>query len=179
MVEPDHAAEWPETDILQLGQKIELLLDLDESDDPYQVFPDEEESGVEEALTDAAGTNLPPVSGRKSSGSMKTMMQLVVTLLCLGGCALLLIRDQNRRSDPDTGPGFNEIISTAIATPGISPELIQRLQHAEAQRVRGRPELAEEEYQSIRDDLVWEPDPSEDPTAELNSQILRFIQTRL
>jgi hypothetical protein len=180
VVEPDDAVEWPETDILQLGPNIELLLDFEDSDTPCLDSADEYEIDPEETISAAPDSDPSErKQGKASSTSTKTALQVGITILCLAGCALLLIRDQNRKSTPVSGPGFSEIISTAIATPGISSELIQRLQHAEAQRVRGRLDTAEEEYQSIRDDLVAELDEPCSASGELNSEILRFIQTRL
>lgn len=180
VVEPDETVEWPETDVLQLGPSIELLLDFEYPDNTCLDGADEYEADPEEALATAPAPDLSEQRpGKSITSSTRTAMQLGVTILCLAGCALLLIRDQNPQSGRSSGPGFSEIIATAIATPGSSPDLIQRLQHAEAQRVRGRLDTARAEYQSIRDDLVAElADPAGTP-GELNSQILRFIQSRL
>ena len=181
MIEPDQVATWPENDVLQLGEDIELLLDFEDprsqgtSADFYTEFDDETDF-VEEFSASAE-----PESEKPSSGSARTMMQLTVTLLCIVGCALLLLRDQNRKTGPESGPGFSQIVSNAIENPEVSRELIQRLQHAEALRVRGRQEMAREEYQSIRNDLVASKIRStfNDTSNPLASQILQFIQTRL
>ena len=179
VVEPEHVVEWPETDILQLAQGIELLLDFEdsESDDTFADYASAEISEQVDALTETAeleSTIVQPAGNR-----LKTAMQLGVTILCLAGCALLLVHDQNRKSGPDSGPGFMEIISSAIIQRDVAPELIQRLQYAEAQRVRGREETANDEYKSIRDDLVAKLNGEDEVSEKRNAQILRFVQIRL
>ena len=181
VVEPEQVVEWPETDILQLGQNIELLLDFEDSEteEAFTDYGGDEETADSETLSASSSSANSVLGTEPQSKSLKTAIQLGVTFLCIAGCALLLIRDQNRKSAPDSGPGFSEIISTALAERDIAPELIQRLQHAEAQRVRGRKEVANDEYQSIRDDLVSELDQAENTAEKRNAQILRFVQTRL
>ena len=179
VVEVDEAVEWPETDILQLGQNTELLLDFDEG----EVEEETPDYLSDECLDDSVeAENLSPEaaisSGSQGKGS-KTAMQLGVTLLCIIGCAFLLIRDQNRKSTPDSGIGFSEVITRSLADNSVSPALIQRLQYAEAQRVRGRDEIANEKYQEIRNDLVAKLDDDSDTLDDQSSQILRFVQTRL
>ena len=135
-VEPDHVAEWPEPDILRLGPETELMLDFEldsesayvEDADDYQeaeaAFDENEDSEHDLADAQTAGTS--------ASGS-KTVVQLLVALACIVGCVLLLLRDQNRAAQPDTGPGFNVIISKALESSSVAPELVRRLQYAEAQ----------------------------------------------
>ena len=179
VVEPEQSVQWPETDILQLGQGIELLLDFDDSeiDDNFEEYGNDDSGSEVDTVSQSTISQQADV--RQNGKSMKTAMQLGVTILCLAGCALLLIRDQNRNSTPDSGPGFTEIISTAIAKRDVAPELIQRLQHAEAQRIRGRKKVANTEYQSIRDDLVAELTNQPQNEEKRTSQILQFVQSRL
>ena len=181
MVEPDQAAAWPETDVLQLGDDIELLLDFEDPEAQaananfYTEFDDETD-----VAENHSAAKEQEQANNKSSSSAKTMMQLAITLLCVVGCALLLLRDQNRNSVPETGPDFSEIVASAIENANVSPELIQRIQHAETQRIRGRTEIAHEQYQSIRDDLIAaEVSRSSEDLNSPVSQILQFIQTRL
>lgn len=180
IVEPDNVVEWPETDILQLGHDIELLLDWDdtETDEPYAHYEEDGEGDLVEGPfpeSEAAAIKN-PANGSKGA---KTAMQLGVTILCLIGCVLLLIRDQNRNASPDVGPTFSEVITTSMANSEISRELVQRLQHAEAQRVRGRKKVARTEFQSIRDDLIAEHGQSDPNEPNANDSILRLIQNRL
>jgi hypothetical protein len=103
------------------------------------------------------------------------VVQLCVTGLCLAGCALLLLREQNRAANVDVGVGFAEVVSMGLDDATVPRSLINRLQYAEAQRVRGRAKVADEQFQSIRDELVFEaPDP-----LSTRSKMLQFVQTRL
>ena len=181
VVAPEQVVEWPETDILQLGHGIELLLDLDDSDsdDFCNGMVDEEESELDVKSKGPVSDVSELRQTKTSSGKTKAMIQLLVTVLCLVGGVLLLVRDQNRSAGPEPGPGFSELVSTAIATPGISPELIRRIQYAEAQRIRGRLEIASEEFQSIRNDLIAGREPAGHISEHRNSQILHFIESRV
>jgi hypothetical protein len=183
VVEPDQILEWPETDILQLGSDTELLLDFAlASDEALYAYGDDNgdepdrESGSPAVSAAAIEAGQPPPSSRKTS---KMVGQLCVTLICLVGCVLLLVRDQNRKSGVSSGLQFSELIATSLASDRVSPELIQRLQFAEAQRVRGRDEVAEDEFQAIRDDLIGQLDQSEEDLEKPTAQILRYIQSRL
>ncbi len=186
LIEPDQVAAWPETDILQLGQDTELLLDfLDpqytENDEAFDFDEDEEDLSNHDLNSEGDNSTERQEDQKKASSlNAKIIMQMVVTTTCLVGCVFLLLREQNRKSGPDTGPGFSEIVSTAIANPTVvSPELVQRLQHAEAQRIRGRKEIAHDEYQSIRDDLIRGSNEIGNESENPNTQILSFIQGRL
>ncbi|MFK7769468.1 MAG: hypothetical protein AB8B55_19800 [Mariniblastus sp.] len=179
VVEPEQVTEWRETDLLQLAQDIELLLDFEdlETDAGFADYANDEISEPSDTRSEsieAASSNQ-----RQSANRMKTTIQLGVIILCLMGCAFLLIRDQNRKSGPELGPRFTEIISTSIAEQDVAPELIQRLQYAEAQRVRGREKIANERYQSIRDDLITATKEKNGTSEKRNEQILRFVQSRL
>ena len=182
MVEPDQAAAWPETDVLQLGEDIELLLDFEdpEAQNANANFYTEFDDETDVAENHSAAKEQEQAEN-KSSSSAKTMMQLAITLLCVVGCALLLLRDQNRNSGPESGPGFSEIVTSAVENADVSSELIRRIQHAETQRIRGRREIAREQYQSIRDDIIAARvnRHSDGASASPVAQILRFIQTRL
>jgi hypothetical protein len=202
VVEPDQSVHWPETDILQMDQGIELLLDFDDSNGTGTWANDESEyadgmddsstaepiSGLEGSQenwnaantvrtgsTIKTGSTATPESTAKPGSTTKTVVQLCVTGLCLAGCALLLLREQNRAANVDVGVGFAEVVSMGLDDATVPRSLINRLQYAEAQRVRGRAKVADEQFQSIRDELVFEaPDP-----LSTRSKMLQFVQTRL
>lgn len=181
LVQPDQIAAWSETDVLQLGNDTELLLDYEEETDTdeeiqdvpqWEQDPDNIETGEDPDQQDAGQA----MKGNK--GFASTVFQLVVTAVCLAGCVLLLVRDQNLKAGPDSGPGFTEIISTALVDTSVSPILVQRIQYAEAQRIRGRKEFAQKEFQSIRNDLPGSELVNQNGSRS-QTQILRFLQTRL
>ena len=177
-IEPDQIAEWPDTDILQLGKGTELLLDFGSHEESMLYDADE---GLDDAdLED----NAPPShettpEADAKSGNSKLIGQLCVIVFCVLGCVLLLVRDQNRKSAPEAGPTFGELVTLSRDSADVAPELVQRIQYAEAQRVRGREEDANREFQSIRDDLLAQRDQPQEDLNESNSQILQFIQSRL
>ncbi|MFK7821549.1 MAG: hypothetical protein AB8G99_22735 [Planctomycetaceae bacterium] len=179
VVGPDEAGSWPETDILQLGEDIELLLDFeDEGSAAYHpmhdVDFDEPDSSTNEALPATADR-----SNASSSSGAKTVVQLGVTVLCLVGCALLLVRDANRKAPKTAAPNFAAIVTSGLENPKISNELIHRVQHAEQQRIRGQEETARSEFVSIRNDLMsGQPNDANSSAADLD-QLTDFVQARL
>jgi hypothetical protein len=180
VVEPEQVLEWPETDILQLGPDTELLLDFDPDNElgyhPAEIEDVDPPSDEKNDKQDSANPEL--VKPKANSGS-KTVVQLVVIVACLAGCALLLIRDQNRKAGVNSGPGFSEVIAAALADNDVSPALLRRIQYAEAQRIRGRDDEAVELFQLIRDDLLnqmGEFDQTEDTPER---QLIRLVQLRL
>ena len=177
VVEPDHVVQWPETDILQLGKDTELLLDFD-LEVGQEIFADDNQldSAVESGKDGQATSEQ---NKANSSASSKTAIQSFVTVACLFGCVLLLLRDQNRKAATETGPGFADIVSKALAESEISRELILRFQHAEAQRIRGRSEVAYDEFKLIRDDLLANKDRSARAANDSKSEILQLMQQRI
>lgn len=183
VVEPDQSAHWPETDILQMGQDIELLLDYEDASAP-QVFDDYEDELQEDSSADASNGGLEThldhaAAAKKEFNTAKMVVQLCVTALCLVGCVLLLLRDQNRKSVSVAGPRFTEVVSASLDNPTVSRKMIQRIQHAEAQRIRGRSKDSRKAFQFIRDDLIAESQTSNSDSENPNSQLLRFVQGRL
>ena len=181
-IEPDQILEWPETDILQLGTDTELLLDFAATTDE-EFYVDADEPSETDNVADSSEFSDAAIEETQqrqpATKSSKLVGQLCVTFVCLVGCVFLLVRDQNRKAGVNSGLQFSELIATSLASDRVSPELIQRLQFAEAQRVRGRVEFAVNEFRSIRDDLIAQLDEPEEDLEAPNSQILRFIQTRL
>jgi len=183
VVEPDHSIHWSETDILQMEQGIELLLDFDDADDldSAEAFLEDEneedagDDGFDHSSMADPALALERESSQKNSNTTKTIVQLCVTVLCFVGCALLLMRDQNRKTNPDTVVEFAEVVSLGLDDQSVPRSLINRIQYAEAQWVRGRTKVAEEQFRYIRDDLVSE---NLDPTSP-QSKMLKFVQTRL
>lgn len=172
VVASDEVADWPDTDILQMADDIELLLD----------FEDEETAYVHDEVYDAPADLSPAVEtvvGKtKPSGSSKTVIQLSVTALCVVGSVLLLIRDANKDKPAADTPVFSTIVTDAMAA-GSSTELIQRLQYAESLRVRGDNERATIRFGRLRDDLLAQ---REQLTAEARKpefQILQLVESRL
>lgn len=180
VVEPEHVVEWPETDILQLGSDTELLLDF-ETEDSHS-FPIEELDAVDSAETDD-GVPHDSLEGENSSSNQKstskTVLQLVVIVACLAGCVLLLVRDQNRKAGVKSGPGFSDVISAALTDTEISPNLLRRIQFAEAQRIRGREDEAMELFQRIRDDLLVQMGNFESTEDTPQRQLIQLVQDRL
>lgn len=181
IVAPDNVASWEETDILQIGSDTELLLDFDaEAHQAYDDFDDEDvESDVTEAGSVNESSDNPATDPKQKSSSAKTVMQLMVTVGCIVGCLALLVRDQNRKQAPNTGPGFAEIVASSIDDAEVPPELIQRIQYAEAQRIRGRAEIAQDEFRSIRDDLIGSEVSHANAENKTYENILGFIKTRV
>ena len=196
VVGPDQVVGWPESDILQLGKDIELALDFDGEetsqfaedglDNSEFHGPDEILNGQGESSNDSDRDRVNKSASKTSSSGTRTMIQLLVTGVCIVGCVLLLIRDQSRSTGPETNLEFAEVISNSSANEQVSPELIQRLQYAEAQRVRGRDDAARKAYLSLRNDLISASnetgsrgDRTSDSKTDLDEQILLFIESRL
>lgn len=196
VIAPDDAAEWPQSDVLQLGDEIELALSYEDaaagdlefddfcSDDSEdgQASPGNFSAGDGTIASSEPDTYRPINQSASKSSSGKTMVQVFITMMCIVGAAYLLIRDQQRHLPTDTGVSFSDVVNDAITNPVVSQEMIQRLQYAEAQRVRGRIEEARSEFQAIRDALSIEPNltsGASEANEELKARVLRFIQSRL
>lgn len=183
VVEPAQSVNWPETDILQLGQGIELILDFDDAETNHTIDDFEDEHAANELANGPmaeSAAHLQNTEGLKNrSNTAKTVAQISVTVLCLVGCIFLLLRDQNRNSSSIEGPGFASVVSSGLENPAVSRKMIQRIQHAEAHRVRGRSKDARKAFQFIRDDLVEETQSSNSDSDNPNSKLLRFVQSRL
>lgn len=169
VLEPDQVAPWPETDILELADDIELLLDLA----PETIVPAiDHDDEIVESQASTAAVGQPRAT--KASGSGRTLMQLGVTVACLVGCVLLLVRDQSRKEPRKSEISFGQVIADSLES-DTPRSLIQRLQYAEAQRVRLRHEAATSEFEQIRDDLL----SAGQPIGVTESAILALIQERL
>ena len=111
-----------------------------------------------------------------TSGSAKTMVQLGVTLLCILGCVLLLVRDANRKAPKTDAPDLASIVSSGLENPKVANELVHRVQHAEQQRIRGQEEASRSEFLSIRNDLMVSGQASAEEDLD---PIVAFVQARL
>lgn len=178
VAEPEQVVPWPETDVLQLGQDIELLIDLnhDESANFLHELGDDAFGLQNEDNSDNSASI--EVNPKKSSPN-KTMLQLGVTIACLIGCAMLLIRDQNRRIPAEVDVDFSSLVSESLRGDAVSPKLIRRLQYAEALRVRGRSEMSEAAFQAIRDDLIETQQDDRSNEKQAHSRILNLVQSRI
>ncbi len=183
IVKPNDVVEWPETDILQIGSNTELLLDFDaEADASYLELDDEQvdaEFEVAGSIDNTTKTTDDKSRNAKTLGFGKTSVQLTVTVGCIIGCIALLVRDQNRKAAPSPGPNFSDIVTRSMESDEVSPALIQRIQFAEAQRIRGRKQIAQQEYQSIRDDLIASQTEGNSLEMGSHSEILHFIKSRI
>ncbi len=180
VVEPEHVVEWPETDILQLGSDTELLLDFETEDRqsfPIEVLDSVDSEETEDGISHDSQVTQDSSSNQKSTS--KTVLQLVVIVACLAGCVLLLIRDQNRKEGVKSGPGFADVVSAALTDTEISPNLLRRIQFAEAQRIRGRNDEAMELFQRIRDDLLEQMGNFESTEDTPQRQLIQLVQNRL
>lgn len=177
IVAPEQSAVWPETDILQLDGGIELLLDFDDEPVTPSMIDYDVDEAVEADDSDRGESgDLPVATAAKNSS--KTVVQLAVTALCIVGCVLLLLRDQNR-SKPTVQISLQEVVDANVGDSTQNHQLVQRVQFAESQRVRGRAKAATKEFQFIRDDLVGSQAESGGEAAEFQSKVLMFVQSRL
>ncbi|MEM9409539.1 MAG: hypothetical protein AAGA30_00330 [Planctomycetota bacterium] len=178
-VEPDTVAQWPETDILQMGTDTELLLDFDtETQFDHSEFDNDDSTEIQNSKP-FVDHQEPHEAESTRSNNTKTVFQLIVIATCVAGCIALLIRDQNREQSLNSKLRFSEVVSSALTAGDISPVLIQRLQYAEAQRIRGRMEVARNEFRSIRDDLSATNLAHSTDKNESYSRILQFIKSRV
>ena len=174
VVEPDQVVAWPDTDILQLGTDIELLLDFDDEPDEPAHFPHDIDESPEEPIPGEEAT-----SGSPPSSTAKTLAQLAVTVLCIVGCVLLLARDQQRKAPKEQGPTFAELVTEAIETPTTSRELVQRIQYAEGLRLRGQRRAAMSAFEQLRDDLHPHRQQFATDDRQTELKLLALVESRL
>ena len=178
IVAPEQSAVWPETDILQLDGGIELLLDFDDEPVVPSIIDDDVDEAVEANDSGRGESGDLPVATAAKNSTSKTVVQLAVTALCIVGCVLLLLRDQNR-SKPTVQISLQEVVDAHLGNSIQNHQLVQRVQFAESQRVRGRAKAATKEFQFIRDDLVGSQAEPGGEAAEFQSKVLMFVQSRL
>lgn len=186
-VETGKAVTWADTDLLQLNDDIELVLDVEEDPTPRPMRPDdvyenEEEDNFPGEVTDRSTLSQVAIkSDSAKEDSSKFLIQLAVTILCFAGCAGLLAREALKAEDAGgfvKPPIFTEVVRDANSS-NTSPELVQRLQFAESAAIRGNEKSARERYSSLRDDLLQLRNTflSESRNPEL--AILDFVEYRL
>ena len=177
VIGPDQVAAWPETDILQLGRDIELVLDFDD------VAPSAPNNFDFDEETDAPQFEQPAsvATDAKSSDGFKTMMQLVVTTTCLVVCAAMMLYKPNQNGGDGSMStiSFEKLIADARNSASTSTALIQRVQFAEAAIVRGDPETASKRFVQLRDDLIPQRDRFETEHREPELAIVQFVEKRL
>ena len=102
-----------------------------------------------------------------------------ITLACVIGCVLLLMRDAKRAAAPDRAPAFAAIVSEAIEAGDTSPELLRRLQFAESLYVRGEQDAARVRFAALRDDLMAIRARLDAENRESELAILSLLESRL
>ncbi len=164
VVAPDHVATWMDTDILQLGDEIQLVLDV--GDDPapsgkptsarsQEWSPQDDGGGPTGALSSADHRHdlTSAVGNDPKSSSM--WLQLAVIFVCVLGSLLLLARHQRKAGRASTpAPTFSQVIKEALASPSTSRELVGRLQYAESAVIRSDKRAAVARFERLRDDLL-------------------------
>ena len=126
VIGPNQVAAWPETDILQLGSEVELVLDFDD------VVPSVADSFLFDDEADADGSEFEQptevATDEKTSDGFKTIMQLVVTVLCLVVCAAMMLYKPNKNGGVETvgSINFEKLIADARNSSTTSRVLIQR-----------------------------------------------------
>ncbi len=189
VVAPDKAATWADTDILQLGDEIELVLDVDEDPTPttQRAFAAEQMSAGMDEDADGewtqqhAAADNPPISGSSSkTTSSKTWIQLAVTACCILGCVLLVAREQLKGVAPMRNrPSFATVVGDALNSPTTSRELIGRLQFAESAFVRGDGPAAIARFGRLRDDLLLQKDEFVMNERGPELAVMDFVEYRL
>ena len=123
----------------------------------------------------ASGSESNPTIPAKS----RNVAQLAVTLLCVVGCGLLLVWNQQSGSSTALAPSFTKIVNDALASKETSRSLIQRLQYAQATLVRGDRETARTWFGGLRDDLLRREERITRENKVVEMEILRFVEDRL
>lgn len=178
LLEPNQHAEWSDVDLLELQEGISLALDVDGNPAPVATMgrhaaadlaapfsPHEIWSESHVVAEDASDSKLKrPVHAEVSklgqgsvSGNSKTVVQLAISLLCLLGCAGLILRHQAKGSSVATAdvPKFEEVVlQSRQPNAAVGADMLDQLQMAEAAVVRRQPDLARERYQRLYDRLV-------------------------
>lgn len=182
MIESGKALEWPDTDILQLSDDIELVLDVDADPTPVPMRAAvEPEYEIDEVEADYASPELNyPTDTKTKSDASNTILQVAVIVFCLLGCAGLLAREslKGKSGDRRKAPSFAATIRSANEAK-TSPELVQRLQFAESAAVRGNKRSARERFGELRDDLVPQKDKFVEADRKPELAILDFVEYRL
>ena len=75
--------------------------------------------------------------------------------MCLVGAVLLLAADSSSTVDQPAGPTFETIVASALQSESTSPNLVRRLQYAQAALVRGNLEFSRQKFVEIRDDALF------------------------
>jgi hypothetical protein len=169
-VMPGEAGQWLPGLRLELGAatKLELTVEGDPApcprplDEAAQTAISGDDSEEEEATDDQ----------KKSS---KSMMQMAVALVCLLGAGLLLTSDGPTAPQTPNVPGFTAVVQSAQASPSTSPELIRRLQYAQAMLIRGDIFRAKSHFLSLRDDLVKQHERFRANNMEEELNILAYV----
>lgn len=186
VVEPSKSLPWPDTDILQLNDEIELVLDLDDDPSPVPMRTAPEPDWDEQALQQPGEATAMDVAhgderaDAASADGSKFMLQMAVIVLCLLGCIVLLARESLKDADGQRRqpPSFAAVIRNAIASE-TSPELIQRLQYAESAAIRGNHHSARARFGALRDDLVPQQELFVATRRQPELAILDFVEYRL
>lgn len=200
VVEPGNAIEWPDTDILQLNNEIELVLDVEEdpSPKPMRTRPnpgedlaglansndwqqESEDQDIERGDGDVADKTIDSDnSADTSTNGSNLLLQLAVIVFCILGSVGMLARESIKQSTSDTRkpPSFTEVVRNAN-TSASSPILIQRLQYAESAAIRGNASSAQERFGELRDDLVPQRAVFAEAGRDAELAILDFVEYRL
>ncbi len=163
--------QWLDSDILELGDGIQLALELDDDpspsrrgfDDPYrQVQSDAQGDATDRPegrfLAEAVDQDDKSRPPHQRSSSGQTGLYLGVTLACVIGSVLLLARHNMKATDgaaSNTAPSFAQVIAEAQASDNVvDPRLVSELQYAEALVVRRASRQARERYQRLHEALL-------------------------
>lgn len=166
LLEPGQFMPWMDSDLLQMQSNVTLALELDSDPRPAPkpiLDASEDLQKNLASLKEATDTPHPQVvqavsdlTAETPAGLSKSTLQWAVTVLCVLGCVLLLVRQQYR-SDSEPGqaaPKFESVVRIAIESEDQAVGgLVDRLQLAEAAFVRKQTAIARERFRDLHDSL--------------------------
>jgi hypothetical protein len=154
VVQPGAAAAWDDGQSVTLPgeQRLVLTFDGDPRPSPRPDAAVNDGFDLEPALADATADGTPEAVAK---GKSKTMMQMLVILVCLvaTGGFLMISSGGTAEAPAANRPTFQAIVESSLSKDGALRALVQQLQYAQSFLVRGNAERARTQFTELRDQL--------------------------
>lgn len=181
IVQPGTAGAWNDGDMLVLPGDLRLVLAVDGDSRPSPRPEARTDDGIDEPEIATAGSSAATPEAAKQASS-KSMIQMLVILVCVVGTGGLLLLNQTGGFDaapPVNRASFEEIVRGSLKKDAAIRQLVERLQYAQSFVVRGNDEYAKLCFSDLRDQLIRRIDtmPPED---RKDAEVIRdYVESQL
>ncbi|QDV22334.1 FHA domain-containing protein [Aureliella helgolandensis] len=185
---PGEALAWPDSDVLELDNGTQLILDVDVDPRPMPVSAEDRVASQTPELENQPHSSdeigLPvaglPAESRPAMPKSNLIPILVICLCGLGSLGLLARHYLKDAVSSRSTLGFDEIVEFALQDEAMSEATLTRFQLAEAAVIRGHRKLAAERYGALRSYLIQNSLEHESSQAvNVPEQMIDFIEYRL